>query len=160
VLTPRSHYAQALLDLARLGPAAGSEGLISQEVAVRRLEEDDGPRLVAVFAASFSDLPPFTITDADVRLRAAEVCLGGTRAARNGEGLATAEVESIRIPHLSWNLREPARAAERACGRDPRAIAEALRHQEHDQLASTMLVGNCRSILWHWRCGFRPLGVL
>jgi L-amino acid N-acyltransferase YncA len=40
------------------------------------------------------------------------------------------------------------------------AAVRELRAQGFDQLASTVLLGNGRSIVWHWRGGFRPLAVL
>jgi hypothetical protein len=41
VLTPHPHYAQALLDLTRLAPAPGSQGSLSQDIAIRCLEGHD-----------------------------------------------------------------------------------------------------------------------
>jgi GNAT superfamily N-acetyltransferase len=60
-------------------------------------------------------------------------------------------------PHLTWIFVEP-RDVGRGVGTALlAAVADSLRGLGYQELASTFLLGNDSSMLWHWRCGFRLL---
>ena len=60
-------------------------------------------------------------------------------------------------PHLTWIFIVPHAAGHGVGTALIRAVASALRELGYTELASTFLVGNDSSMLWHWRVGFRLL---
>jgi GNAT superfamily N-acetyltransferase len=66
--------------------------------------------------------------------------------------------QRIGRPHLTWIFVSP-RAREHGLGSSLlAAAASALRALDYHVLASTFLVGNDASALWHWRNGFQLVG--
>lgn len=66
--------------------------------------------------------------------------------------------DSIGRPHLTWIFVSPAHSGH---GAGTRLLAAAMRQLlllGYQDLASTFLLGNEASALWHWRNGFRLLG--
>jgi GNAT superfamily N-acetyltransferase len=60
-------------------------------------------------------------------------------------------------PHLTWIFVEPPCAGRGVGTALLAAAAAALRGLGYRELASTFLLGNDSSMLWHWRSGFRLL---
>ncbi len=60
-------------------------------------------------------------------------------------------------PHLTWIFVDPRRAGRGIGCALLRASASALVAMRYDELASTFMLGNESSMLWHWRAGFRLL---
>jgi len=60
-------------------------------------------------------------------------------------------------PHLTWVFVAPGRSGQGVGTALLDAAAAALRRLGYRELASTFLVGNDSSTLWHWRNGFRLL---
>ncbi len=60
-------------------------------------------------------------------------------------------------PHLTWVFVDPERAGRGVGCALLRASASALIAMGYDDLASTFMLGNESSMLWHWRAGFRLL---
>jgi GNAT superfamily N-acetyltransferase len=60
-------------------------------------------------------------------------------------------------PHLTWVFVGPAHAS---CGIGSQLLARAVAALDklgYTDIASTFLVGNDPSVMWHWRNGFRLL---
>jgi GNAT superfamily N-acetyltransferase len=60
-------------------------------------------------------------------------------------------------PHLTWIFVAPDLAGRGVGTALLAAATAALRERGFTELASTFLLGNDSSMLWHWRCGFRLL---
>ena len=60
-------------------------------------------------------------------------------------------------PHLTWIFVDPQRAGRGVGCSLLRASASALVAMGFDELASTFMLGNESSMLWHWRAGFQLL---
>ena len=60
-------------------------------------------------------------------------------------------------PHLTWIFVDPQRAGRGVGCALLRASATELVTMGYDELASTFMLGNESSMLWHWRAGFRLL---
>ena len=60
-------------------------------------------------------------------------------------------------PHLTWIFVDPQRAGLGVGCALLRGSASALVAMGFDELASTFMLGNESSMLWHWRAGFRLL---
>jgi GNAT superfamily N-acetyltransferase len=60
-------------------------------------------------------------------------------------------------PHLTWIFVTPSQAARGVGTTLLRTVAATLVEMGYPQLASTFLLGNDSSMLWHWRNGFRLL---
>ena len=60
-------------------------------------------------------------------------------------------------PHLTWVFVDPQRAGRGVGCALLQASASALVAMGYDELASTFMLGNESSMLWHWRAGFRLL---
>ncbi len=58
-------------------------------------------------------------------------------------------------PHLTWAFVHPAEAGRGVATALLNAAARELLRLGYPRLASTFLLGNDASLLWHWRCGFR-----
>jgi GNAT superfamily N-acetyltransferase len=58
-------------------------------------------------------------------------------------------------PHLTWVFVHPLAAGRGVAAALLAAAARELRALGYDELASTFLLGNDSSTLWHWRHGFR-----
>jgi GNAT superfamily N-acetyltransferase len=58
-------------------------------------------------------------------------------------------------PHLTWVFVSPIEAGRGVATALLSATARELLTMGYRQLASTFLLGNDASLLWHWRCGFR-----
>jgi len=70
---------------------------------------------------------------------------------------ADAVARRIGRPHLTWIFVTPARTGEGVGTLLLHAATRSLREMGFTELASTFLVGNDSSTLWHWRNGFRLL---
>jgi GNAT superfamily N-acetyltransferase len=60
-------------------------------------------------------------------------------------------------PHLTWIFVNPEHSGHGVGTTLLAAVAGALRSLGYQELASTFLLGNESSMLWHWRSGFRLL---
>ncbi len=60
-------------------------------------------------------------------------------------------------PHVTWVFVAPKQARRGIGTALLRVCTESLRALGYDELASTVLLGNESSLLWHWRAGFRLL---
>ena len=60
-------------------------------------------------------------------------------------------------PHLTWVFVDPQKAGRGVGCALLQASARALVAMGFDELASTFMIGNESSMLWHWRAGFRLL---
>ncbi len=183
VLTPRPHYQRALLDLAVLSRPAPTRSLPA-EADIRPLHAEDWAGLPELLAAAFHHVPPFAALSEDLRLRAAAECLERTRAGDDGPVVEPAcflaehagradqvdgvvlitlmaaggsSPEGVGRPHLTWIAVHPWRLGRGLGTALLTSAATALRGLGYVELASTFLVGNERSALWHWRQGFRLL---
>ncbi len=58
-------------------------------------------------------------------------------------------------PHLTWVFVSPLESGRGVATALLNAAARELLALGYRQLASTFLLGNDGSVLWHWRCGFR-----
>lgn len=183
VLTPRPRYRHATVELTTLEPASATSGLLAT-VDIRPLQAGDWAQLPELLAAAFHDVPPFAALGEDVRVGAARECLDYTRAGRDGCVLEPACFVAVDAqqalrpegallitliqppdtgadgspqPHLTWIMVPPWRFGQGLGNALLRCAAKALRALGYHELASTFLVGNERSALWHWRNGFRLL---
>jgi GNAT superfamily N-acetyltransferase len=68
-----------------------------------------------------------------------------------------AVVRRLGRPHLTWIFVTPARTGEGVGTLLLHSATRALREGGFTELASTFLLGNDSSMLWHWRNGFRLL---
>lgn len=124
-------------------------------------------------------MPPFATLSNDLRLEAADDCVRRTRSGADGSVLesacfvATDQSQAARLeaaivitlipgqnrggagrPHLTWIMVCPWRWGH-GLGRGLLGSAATLLWDlGYRELASTFLVGNERSALWHWRNGF------
>lgn len=71
---------------------------------------------------------------------------------------ADAVERRLGVPHLTWVFVTPLRKGRGVGTRLLGRAAHALREIGYDQMASTFLLGNEASAIWHWRNGFRLLG--
>lgn len=183
VLTPRPRYRHAIVDLAAL-TAANSTSIALATVDIRPLRAGDWAHLPELLAAAFRDVPPFAALSEDARVSAARECLDFTRAGDDGCVVVPAcfvaqdtrramrpdgavlitsippldgGAQESRQPHLTWIMVAPWRRGQGLGSTLLRCAATALRALGYRELASTFLVGNERSALWHWRHGFRLL---
>jgi ribosomal protein S18 acetylase RimI-like enzyme len=196
-LTPRPKSCHALLDLHSFCPPIDVQ--TEQQMTIRRLAKEDWELLPPLLALAFHRVEPFASLDEDLRLQAAEDCLGRTRArakrpliseancvavresdqALVGAAIITllsagdvldensprlqesagsdAVAQAVGRPHLTWIFVRP-RHARLGVGTAllDAAVGE-LNRLGYAELASTLLLGNESSMLWHWRIGFRPL---
>ena len=178
-LSPRPKSCHAILDLQSLTPPA--DGISDRnKVVIRSLQEDDWSRLPSLFAAAFHRVQPFASLTDKTRLKAAEDCLGQTREGAEGPlvneaclvaaeddapvgatlvtlppRLAIACAEGL--PHLTWIFVGPFQARQGIGTALLGAAARALLRLGFARLASTFLVGNESSMLWHWQAGFTLL---
>jgi GNAT superfamily N-acetyltransferase len=174
VVTPRPRYRRATVDLTAL-PWSGLD-----LESIRLLDAGDWEHLPQLLASAFQHVPPFATLSDDLRLNAADDCVRNTRAGGDGSVLESAcfvaidPSQSARLdgailitlipdgdgagavrPHLTWIMVRPWHFAQ-GVGKGLLARAAAvLRELGYRELASTFLVGNERSALWHWRNGFR-----
>jgi hypothetical protein len=70
---------------------------------------------------------------------------------------ATAVEQRLGQPHVTWVLVSHSEARQGVGTALLGASVRALQHLGYERLASTFLMGNDRSTLWHWRNGFRLL---
>ena len=178
-LSPRPKSYHAVLDLqAFVHPA---DGIVTRDkVVIRPLQEADWPQLPELFAAAFHRVQPFASLTDDTRLKAAEDCLGRTRegsegpligeachVAECGESLLGATLitlpprraieQAVGLPHLTWIFVGPFHARHGIGTALLAATVQALLRLGYARLASTFLIGNESSMLWHWQAGFKLL---
>lgn len=179
VLTPRPCYRRATADLTTI-TAARASAPVPDGLAVRPLQPGDWSHLATLLAAAFRHVPPFAALTDDLRLDAADACLRRTHAGDDGpvvEGASfvaadtreTARLEAAIVitlvsdsgsdrgqrPHITWVLVHPWCFGQGLGTRLLGSAATVLQGLGYRELASTFLVGNERSALWHWRNGFR-----
>ncbi len=186
VLTPRPKCYQAVLDLTTVEEDDASPRPATY--ALRTVRQADWPLFPALFASAFHGVQPFCALEDDRRLEAASRCLtktitGGDGpivdgacvvAAHSGDedrpvaGLLITLQSSAPpgderqplhdLPHLTW-IFVPPRLARRGVGSALLARSiRSLRGLGYTRLASTFLLGNESSTLWHWRNGFTLRG--
>lgn len=63
-------------------------------------------------------------------------------------------------PHLTWMVVDPVWARRGLATRLLREVAQELLAAGYQRLASTFLVGEVASMMWHWRAGFRLLPMI
>ncbi len=127
-------------------------------------------------------MQPFASLTDDDRLAAAEDCLGQTRGSAEGPLVGEACLVAARIsdgmlvganlitlppgdvlehaagmPHLTWIFVSPVDARQGVGTALLDVAIRALLRLEYTELASTFLLGNESSMLWHWRAGFKLL---
>jgi GNAT superfamily N-acetyltransferase len=176
-LSPRPKSYHAVLDLQTFARPIVSMAT-NHKLVVRPLQDADGQQLPRLFAAAFHRVQPFaSLTDGD-RLAAAEDCLGHTQRAGEGPLVGEACLVAVRddmlvganlitlppghaiehavgLPHLTWIFVSP------FCARQGVGMAlldmavQTLLRLGYKALASTFLIGNESSMLWHWRAGFK-----
>ena len=61
------------------------------------------------------------------------------------------------MPHLTWIFVSPVDARQGVGTALLDVAVRALLRLEYTELASTFLLGNESSMLWHWRAGFKLL---
>lgn len=173
VLSPRPRYRHATVELAALAPANSTTSVLGA-TDIRPLQPGDWADLPELLAAAFRNVPPFATLSEDVRLEAAQECVQRTRAGGDGsvldsacfaaadrgqgrrlEGAIVITLTPSRDPHLTWILVQPWRFGQGLGSGLLASAATVLRGLGYRALASTFLVGNERSALWHWRNGFR-----
>jgi GNAT superfamily N-acetyltransferase len=178
-LSPRPENYHAVLDL-RTFARPIADMVPDDKVAIRALQDTDWQRLPKLFAAAFRGVQPFASLSDDKRLAAAEDCFGCTQASGEGPLVGEARLVAARVsddrlvganlltipsgdaiehglPHLTWIFVSPA-YARRGIGMALLDMAvQALLGLGYSTLASTFLLGNESSMLWHWRAGFRLL---
>src|SRR5262245_46678495 len=92
VLTPRPKHYHLVLDLeARTQPS---------QPLIRRLSEEDWPRLEPVFVGAFRSLQPFGSVDEETRRAAARQCLAKTRTGGDGPFIAAASMVAEQAERL------------------------------------------------------------
>ena len=180
-LSPRPKSCHATVDL-RAFARPIAEMATDDPLVIRPLQAADWPRLPKLFSAAFHRVQPFASLTDDDRLAAAEDCLARTQAAGEGPLVGEACLVAARaaddmlaganlitlppaedieqapgLPHLTWIFVGP------MCARQGIGMAlldmavQALLRLGYTELASTFLVGNESSMLWHWRAGFKLL---
>jgi GNAT superfamily N-acetyltransferase len=180
-LSPRPKTCQAVLDLRIFAPPIAAVAA-DDRLVVRALQEADWQRLPGLFAAAFRRVQPFASLTDDDRLAAAEDCLGATRGSSEGPLVGEACLVASRVsddalvgaslitvppggatafapgmPHLTWIFVSPLDARQGVGMALLDAAVRALRQLGYAELASTFLIGNESSMLWHWRAGFKLL---
>jgi GNAT superfamily N-acetyltransferase len=75
----------------------------------------------------------------------------------DGPAPADAVEKCLGRPHLTWIFVEPVHVGRGVGTALLAAAAGTLGRLGYSELASTFLLGNESSMLWHWRCGFRLL---
>jgi GNAT superfamily N-acetyltransferase len=178
-LSPRPKSYHAVLDLQAFArPIA--EMAADDKVAIRLLQDADWQQLPRLFVAAFHRVQPFASLAEETHLRAAEDCLGHTREGGDGPFIGEACLVATRddmllgaslltlpaphsianavgLPQLTWIFVGP-RFARHGIGTALLDTAvQALLRLGHGKLASTFLVGNESSTLWHWQAGFKLL---
>jgi GNAT superfamily N-acetyltransferase len=109
------------------------------------LTDADWERLPPLFAIAFQRVQPFARLVDEVRLQAAEDCLRQTKEGAEGPSIAQASF----VAPLHARLGVGSALLD--------AVAQGLNRLGYTELASTFLLGNESSTLWHWRVGFRLL---
>jgi GNAT superfamily N-acetyltransferase len=145
---------------------------------IRRLAEADWLKLPKLAVTAFHRVQPFASLTDDSRLKAAEDCLGHTKAGGEGPFVDDAcmvaacgdtllgailitlpprhMLESAAgLPHVTWIFVSPWYARHGIGTALLDAAVQALLLRGYDRLASGFLVGNESSMLWHWQAGFR-----
>ena len=180
-LSPRPKNCHAVLDL-RTFARPIAEMAADDKLSIRPLQDGDWPQLPRVFAAAFHRVQPFASLTDDDRLAAAEDCLGYTHGSGEGPLVDEACMVAVRtsddtlvganlitmppddaieqaagLPHLTWIFVAPPYARQ-GLGMALLGMAvQALLRLGNTELASTFLIGNESSMLWHWRAGFKLL---
>ncbi len=176
-LSPRPHSYYAILDLQTF--ARPVSGITTHEkVVIRPLQEPDWSQLPKLLAAAFHRVQPFASLADDTRLKAAEDCLGHTRAGGDGSFVDDACMVAARddgpvgailitlppdppmkaavgLPHVTWVFVSPWDTRHGIGTALLDAAVQALLQRGYDRLASGFLIGNESSMLWHWQAGFR-----
>ena len=176
-LTPRPQSYHAILELQTFQRPAGGIA-IHKEVAIRLLQEADWSHLPKLCAAAFHRVQPFSgLTDED-RIKAAEDCLGHTKAGGDGPlvneacHVATRDDAVVGVnlitlpprpviehanglPHLTWIFVSPWFARHGIGTALLDAAVQVLLRLGYKELVSSFLIGNESSMLWHWQAGFR-----
>jgi len=180
-LSPRPKGHHAVLDLQTfIRPIP--EMATDDKLIIRPLQDADWKQLPSLFAAAFYRVQPFASLPEDKSLAAAEDCLGHTRESGEGPLVGEACLVAVResddvliganlitlppgktikhaagLPHLTWIFVSP-QDARYGIGMALLDMAvQALLRLGHTKLASTFLLGNESSMLWHWRAGFKLL---
>lgn len=176
-LTPRPKSCHAMLDLRTfINPIA-----VDDKLLIRPLQDTDWPSLPRLFAAAVHRVQPFASLTDEKRLSAAQDCLGHTQAfgegplvgeaclvaARPDDSLVAANLITLPpdkmgeqvagLPHLTWIFVAPYYSRNGIGMALLDKSVQALLRLGYTGLASTFLVGNESSMLWHWRAGFRLL---
>jgi len=176
-LSPRPHSYHAVLDFQTFACPAG--GIATHEkIIIRQLQEGDWSQLPELLAAAFHGVQPFASLTDDARLKAAEDCLGQTRAAGDGPLIDEACLVAARddalvgailitvpprqtidatagLPQIAWIFVSPWDVRHGIGTALLDAAVQALLQLGYARLASGFLVGNESSMLWHWQAGFR-----
>jgi GNAT superfamily N-acetyltransferase len=177
-LSPRPKSGQAVLELQDFArPIA--EMATPEKLLVRPLQNADWQQLPELFAAAFHRVQPFaSLTDED-RETAAKECLTQTRQGDEGPLIGEAcfaaagvaddtliganlvtlpprkMAEHAGLPHLTWIFVAPLFARQGVGMALLDATVQALLQRGDTALASTFLIGNESTMLWHWRAGFK-----
>lgn len=152
---------------------SGEMGLPARE-DVRRLGVDDWEALGPIFVVAFRRVAPFASLGEGEAEAALHECLHATRAGEDGplvepaclvatrpDGLAGGLITTMirrggrEVPHLTWIFVRPLERRRGVASALLRAAADELLALGYDELASTSLIANVPSLLWHWRQGFR-----
>ena len=177
VLIPRQWTARALLEL-----DPEREKPQSVPIRVRPLTAEDWSGLGSVFRSAFDQQLPFAGLPREAGEELVGDCLDRTRDGREGELLPSAclvaesqdEVVAAvlvtllpgsrlhlpdrgQVPHLSWIFVSSSRKRYGIGAALLSEVVSRLLAAGYGQLASTFLVGNTESELWHWRMGFQLL---
>jgi GNAT superfamily N-acetyltransferase len=178
-LSPRPKSYHAVLDLQAFARPIASMAT-ADKLVIRPLQDADWQLLPRLFAAAFHRVQPFASLTDDDRLKAAEDCLGRTRGAGEGPLAGKACLVAARddmlvganlitlppgkaiehiagLPHLTWIFVAPFFARHGIGMALLDTTVQALLRLGYKELASTFLLGNESSMLWHWRAGFRLL---
>jgi len=174
---PKSHH--VVLDL-RTFARPIAEMATDDKVAIRPLQDADWQQLPRLFAAAFHRVQPFASLTDDDRLAAAEDCLGHTREGGDGpvideaclvaarEEMLTGAIlitlpprnaveNAVGLPHVTWIFVVPSCTRQGVGTALLQAAVQPLVRLGYTRLASTFLVGNESSTLWHWQAGFKLL---
>ena len=180
-LSPRPKSCHAVLDLAVFRrPIA--EVATDEKLVIRPLQDADWQQLPALFAAAFYRVQPFASLTDDDRLAAAQDCLDYTHGAGEGPLVGEACLVAARaddamllaanlitlppdkaiehaagMPHLTWIFVGPSYSRQGVGMALLDVAVPALLRLGYTNLASTFLLGNESSTLWHWRAGFKLL---
>jgi GNAT superfamily N-acetyltransferase len=176
-LSPRPKSYHAVLDLQAFArPIA--DMATDDTVVVRPLQDADWKCLPKLFAAAFDRVQPFASLTDEERLTAAGDCLSHTRGSGEGPLVGEASLVAARdgtlvganlitllpgdaskhaagLPHLTWIFVAPFYSRQGLGMALLDMAVKALLRLGYKELASTFLLGNESSMLWHWRAGFR-----